>query len=891
MFEIKTKTMSKKIKRFLILPVLFFTFIISVGITGFFVSKNNLYKQTATELEIDVTRIIDSVNTRLNRDLYLLNSVTGLFAASDQVDRDEFYSFLDEVKISTNYPGIYAVGYLERIHKDDILKFETLIKEDVSFNEGGYPNFQIKTSGEIKDYYYPLKYAYPEEKLYNILGQDFSSDPIRQDAINKSIETSQPIVTSKVFTFTDNSSAINIFLPIYKNNSSKNPEDVMGFLIAVIKIDQFFPEILSENKNYSDLELHIYDKDIENKKEELFMDQHKSRNPYYHDNNSISKEVFVNFAQKEWVFNFFAKNKYGLSFIEKNTPLFIIFISILLSLLVFFIINGIIRRQERAEIIAEELFNKNRESEEKFRLITESAKDAIVMMNNVGRVVFWNRAAEEIFGYSSEEIIGKELHSIIPVKKEHLKNKIRLKKFGQTGETAVLNKPIELPVRRKDGGNLIIELTISRVKIKDVWHAIGIMRDVSQRKINEEIVKQKNNELTLKNKELENTKRGILNILEDIQEEKNISEILARDLEKFKLAVENASDHIVITDHDGVILYANRAVERITGFKPETIINKKAGNGDLWGGLMDLDFYKKLWNTIKNEKKVFSGEINNKRKNGDKYIALASISPVLDKNGNVSFFVGIERDITKEKEIDKAKTEFVSLASHQLRTPLSSINWYSEMLLAGDAGKLNKEQKQFVSEIYTGNQRMVELVNALLNVSRLELGTFIVEPVPTNLIEISESIIKELQPTILDKKLILKTSYDKTIGKINVDPALTRIIFQNLLSNATKYTPDKGKIFVSIKKNTKNVLIDIKDTGYGIPKSQQDKIFTKLFRADNVKEKDTEGTGLGLYIIKSIIDKSGGVISFISDENKGTKFHIELPLSGMKKKEGSRKLS
>ena len=267
--------------------------------------------------------------------------------------------------------------------------------------------------------------------------------------------------------------------------------------------------------------------------------------------------------------------------------------------------------------------------------------------------------------------------------------------------------------------------------------------------------------------------------------------------------------------------------------------------------------------------------------------SIAMVAASLMRKGEIGGVIIAFHDIQEEKDIDRAKTEFVSLASHQLSTPLSTVNWYAEMLLAGDAGKLNKEQKKYVDEVYRGTQRMVELVNALLNVSRLELGTFAVEPKPTDIGKLVQSAIDEQSPQINGKGLRVETAFDNAIPLVPADPKLLRMVVQNLLSNAVKYTPQAGTIGVSLSLNSqKNVLLKVSDTGYGIPKSQHDKIFTKLFRADNVREKDTEGTGLGLYVVKAIIDQSGGAIWFESEENKGTTFYVTVPLAGMKKKEG-----
>lgn len=244
--------------------------------------------------------------------------------------------------------------------------------------------------------------------------------------------------------------------------------------------------------------------------------------------------------------------------------------------------------------------------------------------------------------------------------------------------------------------------------------------------------------------------------------------------------------------------------------------------------------------------------------------------------------VAIFRDMSKERAIDQAKTEFVSLASHQLRTPLTSIRWYTEMILAGDAGATTPKQRKYLQEIYAGNQRMVELVNALLSVSRLELGTFAIQPELTDAVELTKNVIKEQKPQITAKKIRLTTSFSEDAPSLVTDPKLLRMVMQNLLSNAVKYTSERGEIAITIAcdERKKNMVFTITDTGCGIPKSQQDKIFTKLFRADNARSIDAEGTGLGLYIVKSIIEQSGGKISFESEENKGTAFRITLPIGG-----------
>lgn len=241
----------------------------------------------------------------------------------------------------------------------------------------------------------------------------------------------------------------------------------------------------------------------------------------------------------------------------------------------------------------------------------------------------------------------------------------------------------------------------------------------------------------------------------------------------------------------------------------------------------------------------------------------------------------LDKAMVKEKEVNKAKSEFVSLASHQLKTPLSTISWYAEMLLNGDIGSINAKQKEYLDRIYKSDRRMIELVNALLNVSRVELGVLHIEPEEVDIKELAESALDEFSLQIKNKKLKIKKNYNRQSSKVFVDPKLMRIVLQNLFSNAVKYTPESGTITIGISvKNKSHLLINVFNTGKGIPKNQQSKIFTKLFRADNGKEIDPDGTGLGLYLTKSIIEKLGGGIWFSSKISRGTTFFVAIPLKG-----------
>jgi PAS domain S-box-containing protein len=394
-----------------------------------------------------------------------------------------------------------------------------------------------------------------------------------------------------------------------------------------------------------------------------------------------------------------------------------------------------------------------------------------------------------------------------------------------------------------------------------------------------------------KNRDLEDTKLAMTNILEDLGVEKQLAEESQR---KDEALLESIGEGMIAIDVHKNIIVANKQVEKLLGFTTKELIGRPYEEI-----IFVVDDSKKpipmndrpLMIALKEKQPVESSKYQYLRKDKTSFPVAITASPI-ESGGKQIGGIVVFRDISKEKQIDLAKTEFVSLASHQLRTPLSAIGWYVEMLLSGDAGKLEEAQMDYLKEIQHGSKRLVDMVNSLLNVSRIELGTFMVEPKPTNPLEIAEAVIGEVKSLIEKKQLVLERQFAKDIPILQLDQHLLQIILQNILSNAIKYTPDKGKITLSIGLKDQALGIKIKDTGIGIPKDQQAHIFEKLFRADNVRSTDTDGTGLGLYMVKQIVTEIGGTITFTSALNKGTTVLVLLPLANMKKKkEGTRRLS
>lgn len=227
--------------------------------------------------------------------------------------------------------------------------------------------------------------------------------------------------------------------------------------------------------------------------------------------------------------------------------------------------------------------------------------------------------------------------------------------------------------------------------------------------------------------------------------------------------------------------------------------------------------------------------------------------------------------------LDEAKDEFITMASHQLRTPLTSVKGYLSMLKEGDAGKLNAEQSQFVDQAFLSSQRMVFLIADLLNVSRIKTGKFLIESTPVYLPDVIKEEMDQLKGAVKAKKLAMSFDQPKHFPALLLDDTKIRQIIMNFLDNAVYYTPPRGTITVRLAATQKSVEFTVIDTGIGVPRASQHRLFTKFYRAENAQLLRPDGTGLGLFMAKKVIVAQGGAIIFKSKVGEGSTFGFSLP--------------
>lgn len=425
--------------------------------------------------------------------------------------------------------------------------------------------------------------------------------------------------------------------------------------------------------------------------------------------------------------------------------------------------------------------------------------------------------------------------------------------------------------------------SVSAVMKKDKDGSIyfdGIIEDITDRKKTEEALKnaydkleerveERTKELGERVKELEDVRKAMTSILLGIEEEqKTLTEAKARD----EAILANIGDGLVVTSTNQRIMFVNLLGEQILGWEKWELLGKdwfdivKPKDEKFQEISSDNFFLQKVSSPIVDYYFV--------KKDGSLLPVSVTASEVFVERKSIGSVI-VFRDVTKEMAIDQAKSKFVLLASHQLRTPLTGIEWTIERFLKKE--KLTIEGKKYLDDIHFSAKRLSVLVKLLLNVSRIESGSISTVPESVDLVSLIDDCVNEHQ--ILCAKGSISCTFQKHPEKlvVTVDRNLIEYIVQNLISNAIAYTLAGGKVEILLEEKEHSVLITAKDSGIGILKKDGEHIFEKFFRAFDAIKIKPDGTGLGLYIVRESAGLLGGRIWFESEEGKGSAFFVEIP--------------
>ncbi|MCJ7601535.1 MAG: PAS domain S-box protein, partial [Desulfobulbaceae bacterium] len=518
------------------------------------------------------------------------------------------------------------------------------------------------------------------------------------------------------------------------------------------------------------------------------------------------------------------------------------------------------------------------ESEEKFKAISSSATDAIIMMDNEGNISYWNEAAQKIFGYSVQEALGKELHILLAPRKYHDDYRRAMPAFKATGRGLVVGKTLELEAVKKDGTGFPIELSVSVVKIEDKWHGAGIVRDITLRR------------------QAEEEREALIKELREALAERSRSDQKIQNLQRYNRALIEASlDPFVTFDQKGIVLDVNEAKVRATGKTREELI-----------GTPFAKYFTDRDKAFKGVMLVFeTGEVRDyelvmKAMDGTETIVSYNASVYRDQNGQVVGAFGVARDITELKrseaevrrERDKVKEamqkliemqdklirserfaaigEAAAYLSHEIKNPLA--------LIGGFAGQIERS----LGEDYAADRQKLIIIQdeiRRLELMLTEVRDFTRPSKPQKELQDINSIIEStltlLENDLRERGVDYEKHLDADLPSTLVDPRQIEQVLINLIKNAVESMPNGGKVFISSWLDDQRIKVSIEDTGVGMSPELADKIFNPFF---TTKKK---GTGLGLAVCRKIMEDHEGRISMQSEEGKWTKITIDCPAAGL----------
>jgi len=498
---------------------------------------------------------------------------------------------------------------------------------------------------------------------------------------------------------------------------------------------------------------------------------------------------------------------------------------------------------------------------ERLEALLESAPDAILELDSHGRISLVNHMVEQLFGYTRQQLLGQTIEVLVPQALRAAHKQHRAQYLHHPG-TRPMGSGLQLEARRKDGSHFPVEISLSPVKSASGIYVTAIIRDITDRKSAE----QRQHEYE----------------------------------QRFRLMIEAVKDYaIFMLDPDGTVATWNTGAQRIKQYAAEEIIGK---HFSIFYPPEERDTKPATVLDLVRRAGKFEEEGWRVRRNGTAFWASVVITAVRSPAGELVGFSKVTRDLTERKQSEdqlrdlrekyvqelelrnrdseqanQLKTEFLANMSHELRSPLHTIIGFSELLAEETDKLLSDKQKRFLGHIHDDSLHLLDLINDLLDLSKIEAGRLELRREPFNILPVVEEALLSISPRTTEKSLQVRTNISSSV-RISADPLRFKQILHNLLGNAVKFTPEGGKISVEAVTSDGFARISISDTGIGIPSDLQQAVFEKFYQVNATNKGNAAGTGLGLAITKRLVEEHGGNIWIESQPGRGSSFRFTIPL-------------
>jgi PAS domain S-box-containing protein len=490
-------------------------------------------------------------------------------------------------------------------------------------------------------------------------------------------------------------------------------------------------------------------------------------------------------------------------------------------------------------------------TEARLSAILNNMVDGVITIDQNGIIESVNPRAETIFGYSSEELVGKNVNVLMP-EPYHSEHDSYLQNYLKTGNAKIIGSGRQVMGRRKDGTEFPIDLAVSEVKLGNQRMFTGLVRDISERVA---VERQLQNTLALQ-----------------------------------QAILDSANYAIISTTPDGIIQTFNAAAERMLGYTEEEVVGKVTPSifhvpEEVAQRASFLS--EELGESVENGFETFvakarrgwvdENEWTYISKDGRRFPVLLSVTSLRNELGEITGYLGIGTDITERKKIDKMKSEFISTVSHELRTPLTSIRGSLGLIVGGALGEIPAKAKPLLDIANKNCERLVHLVNDILDIEKLEAEKMVLDIKSLNLSNLIEHAIEKNKGFAEQFKVNLVFHNNAPRVMLEVDQDRFIQVLTNLISNASKFSPLGERVEITSEYLDGWVRVSVADHGEGIPDEFHERIFQKFAQADSSDTRQKGGTGLGLSITKAIVERLGGLIGFNTEQGVGTTFYLKLP--------------
>lgn len=788
---------------------------------------------------------------RINTYAQGLAGGAGHFAGSEQVSREDWRSYVEVLDVEKRFPGINGIGYIANVPGKDLPDFLRETRAD------GAAGFAEKPAGSFSDHFI-ITYIEPIEINQAAVGLNIAFETNRKTAALRAMETGHPAISKRILLVQDTEKTPGFLLlhPLYKkgarlDTAKQRVAANTGWIYAPFIARNFLKDLtLSQGRT---INLEVYDGVDIDPANEIFDDRVSGLSGELHDTlqetqpePTFSRTKTIALMQQRWTLVWRSTPQFDATASDMSPLLVLIGGAALTALIARLIFTAV----KRAGIVQREVERKTKEisdGQRRLQAVLDTVVDGIVSISTQGTITAFNPSAERIFGYTADEVLGRNVKMLMPepYQREH---DTYLKNYLTTGEKKVIGLGRTVSAQRKDGSVFPMELAVNQMGLDNERSFVASIRDISER---------------------EEAKRTL-----------EASEQI------FRQAMEQASIGMALVSPSGALLQVNRSLCDSLGYSESQLKTMKIQTlshpDDLEADLANMA------GLLEGKAKSYQMEKRYLTKTRQVITTQLSVSLVRKPDGRPDYFIKQVVDVTERKEMERLKGEFISVVSHELRTPLTSIRGSLGLIVGAMAKEVPAKMLDLIRIAHNNSERLIGLVNDILDIDKLGSGQMHFEPVRENVARILEQALESNRGYAASLDVLLKLEPVDAELEIIVDPMRLAQVLANLLSNAAKFSPGGSEVRVFAQRTGDSVRVSVRDQGPGIPDEFRSRIFTKFAQADSSATRQKGGTGLGLLISKQLIEKMDGHIGFDSVPGEGATFWFDLPVARAGQTENSK---